>query len=87
VFWLDAADAGGMESTRTLVMTDPVTDQVLWVCSGAAEDGRCPHADRPPYVCQGLRVVATHGTRRDGASFTVDEMVPGWCPAAWIGQL
>jgi len=75
-----------MESTRTFVMTDPVTDQVLWVCSGAAADGRCPLADLPPYVCQGLRVVATHGTGHDGTAFTVDEMVPGRCPVAWINR-
>jgi hypothetical protein len=76
----------GMDFGRTFVMTDPVTDQVLWVCSGAAPDGSCPHADKPPYVCQGLRVVATHGTARDGSSFTVDKMVPGRCPAAWIDE-
>lgn len=76
-----------MEAQRTFVMTDPVTDQVLWVCSGAAADGRCPLADQPPYVCQGLRVVATHGTGHDGAAFTVDETVPGCCPAAWVDQL
>jgi hypothetical protein len=72
---------------RTFVMTDPATDQVLWVCSGATPDGRCPQAEKPPYVCQGLRVVATHGTRRDGTSFIVGEMAPGHCPAAWIDQL
>jgi hypothetical protein len=76
-----------MASKRTFVLTDPVTDQVHWVCSGAAADGRCPHADRPPYVCQGLRVVASHGTAHNGTSFTVDEMVPGRCPAAWIDRL
>jgi hypothetical protein len=75
-----------METTRTFVMTDPATDQVLWVCSGAAPDGRCPHADQPPYICQGLRLTATRGTTHDGTSFTVDEMVPGRCPAAWIDQ-
>jgi hypothetical protein len=73
-----------MEAERTFAMTDPVTDQLLWVCSGAATDGRCPHADKPPYVCQGLRVVATHGTRHDGTSFIVGEMAPGRCPAASI---
>jgi len=31
-------------------MTDPATDQVLWVCAGAAADGRCPLAEKPPYV-------------------------------------
>lgn len=65
-------------------MTDPVTDQVLWACSGAAPDGRCPHAETPPYVCQGLRVVATQGTGHDGTSFIVGETAPGLCPAAWI---
>ena len=73
-----------MQAKGTFVMTDPATDQVLWVCSGAAEDGRCPYADRPPYVCQGLRLTATNGTAHDGTSFTVDEMKPGRCPAAWI---
>lgn len=76
-----------METKRTFVMTDPVTDQVLWVCSGAAENGQCPHADRPPYVCRGLRLTAIGGTTQDGTSFTVDELVPGRCPAAWIDQL
>ena len=76
-----------MKPERTFVMTDPVTDQVLWACSGAATDGRCPHADKPPYVCQGLHVVATHGTSHDGTSFTVDETVPGRCPVAWIDEL
>jgi hypothetical protein len=75
-----------MEPERTFVMTDPVTDEVLWVCSGAAADGQCPHAVTPPYVCQGLRVVATHGTRHDGAWFIVSEMRPGRCPAAWIDE-
>ncbi len=76
-----------MEPGRTFVMTDPATDQVLWVCSGAAPDGRCPHAEKPPYVCQGLRLVAARGTGHDGLSFTVDETVPGRCPAAWINDL
>lgn len=67
-------------------MTDPVTDEVLWVCSGADSDGHCPIAQKPPYVCQGLLLVATHGTRHDGASFIVDEMTPGRCPAVWIDQ-
>ena len=76
-----------MELKRTFVMTDPVTDELLWVCSGADADGGCPLAVKPPYVCQGLRVVATHGTRHDGITFIVGEMVPGRCPAAWIDQL
>jgi hypothetical protein len=76
-----------MESGRTFVLTDPATDQVLWACSGAAADGRCPHAEKPPYVCQGLRVVAARRTGHDGLAFTVDETVPGRCPAAWINEL
>ena len=75
-----------MKPERTFVMTDPVTDEVLWVCSGADAAGRCPLAEKPPYVCQGLRVVATHGTQHDGTSFIVGEMAPGRCPAAWIDK-
>ena len=75
-----------MKTERTFVMVDPATDQVLWVCSGATAEGNCPHAETPPYVCQGLRLTATHGTRRDGTSFTVDKTVPGRCPAAWIDE-
>lgn len=75
-----------MEAERTLVMLDPATDQVLWLCSGAAADGSCPLATKPPYMCQGLRLVATHGTRCDGASFIVDNVISGRCPAAWIDQ-
>lgn len=79
-----SGNACDMERQPRFVMVDPATDQVLWACSGATAEGRCPVADTPPYVCQGLRLVAAGGTRKDGFSFTVDTTVPGRCPAAEI---
>jgi hypothetical protein len=63
------------------VAVDPVTDQVLWVCSGANAEGHCQVAEEPPYICQGLRLQAAAGTDRDGHSLLVDEPRPGHCPA------
>lgn len=73
-----------MEKERRFVMVDPATDQVLWVCSGPNGEGRCPVAEAPLYVCQGLRLVAASGTRHDGISVSVDKTVAGHCPAAEI---
>jgi hypothetical protein len=75
-------DARLMKEEATFVMADPATDQVLWACSGPTAEGRCAIAERPPYVCQGLRLVAAHYTGRDGSSFVVDRITPGRCPAA-----
>lgn len=72
------------EKTPTFVAVDPATDQVLWVCSGPNAEGRCPVAEEPPYVCQGLKLVATHGTKRDGASFVVEHTVKGRCPVVGL---
>ncbi|HYM50452.1 MAG TPA: hypothetical protein VET65_07730 [Candidatus Limnocylindrales bacterium] len=76
-----------MNANRVFVALDPVTDEVLYVCSGGTPDGRCPRAAQPPYICQGLRIVAVQGTGHDGLSFTVNEMAPGRCPAAWVDEL
>ena len=73
-----------MKAGRRFVMVDPATDQVLWVCSGPTAEGHCPVAEAPPYVCQGLRLVAASGTRHDGTSLNVDKTVAGHCPAAEI---
>lgn len=70
-----------MADNQRFVMVDPATDQVLWVCSGATADGRCPVADKPPYVCEGLRLVAAAGTHHDGHSKVVEHAVAGRCPA------
>jgi hypothetical protein len=70
-----------MVSIQRYVMVDPATDQVLWVCSGATAEGRCPVAEKPPYVCEGLRLVAAGGTRHDGQSKVVEHAVAGRCPA------
>ncbi len=73
-----------MGEKPTFVAVDPVTDQVLWVCSGPNAAGHCPIAEEPPYVCQGLKVVATQGTKRDGASFVVQRTVKGHCPVVGL---
>lgn len=70
-----------METQTRFVMVDPATDQVLWVCSGPNIEGHCPIAEKPPYVCQGLRLVAASGTRHDGSSMVVEKTTPGHCPA------
>jgi hypothetical protein len=70
-----------METEPRFVMVDPATDQVLFVCSGANAEGHCPIAEKPPYVCQGLRLVAASGTHHDGASMVVEHTAAGQCPA------
>ena len=75
-----------MEPERLFVMLDPATDQVISVCEGPAEDGRCPRTDVPPYLCRGLHLVGARGTPEHGISFTVTDMVPGRCPLAWIDE-
>ena len=75
-----------MEPDRLFVMLDPATDQVLSVCEGPTETGRCARAEAPPYVCQGLRLVGARGTPENSVSFTVNETVPGRCPLAWIDE-
>lgn len=72
------------ESTPRFVAVDPVTDQVLWVCSGPNAEGHCPVAEEPPYVCQGLKLVAAEGTKRDGASFVVQRTAKGRCPVVGL---
>jgi hypothetical protein len=66
------------------VMLDPATDDILSVCAGPADDGKCQLVDAPPYVCQGLQLVGVDRMPERGSSFIVDEMVPGRCPLAWI---
>jgi hypothetical protein len=75
-----------MDRDRSIVMLDPITDEVLAECHGPAADGRCPVSDRPPYVCAGLRLVTSEQGAGDGASFTVTEMQPGRCPLAFRVQ-
>ena len=70
-----------MENEPRFVMVDPATDQVLFVCSGANSEGHCPISEKPPYVCQGLRLVAPSGTHHDGRSMVVEKTVAGHCPA------
>jgi hypothetical protein len=72
-----------MNRERSIVMLDPVTDEVLAECQGPTADGRCPVSDRPPYVCAGLRLVASEQGAGNGVSFTVTEMQPGRCPLAF----
>lgn len=74
-------DAGSMQDQPRFVAVDPVTDQVLWVCSGPTVEGKCPIADEPPYACQGLRLVAAAGTDRNGESLLVETQRPGHCAA------
>lgn len=68
--------------TERFVMLDPATDDILSLCSGPADDGACPLAEAPPYVCQGLHLVGGRDTPRQDHWFTVAEMVPGRCPLA-----
>jgi hypothetical protein len=70
-----------MDEQARFVGVDPVTNEVLWVCSGANAQGHCPLAEKPPYVCQGLRLVAAGGTDRDGEWLYIDKPEPGRCPA------
>lgn len=70
-----------MDKQPRFVAVDPVTDQVLWVCSGATAEGRCPVAEQPPYVCQGLRLVAAAGSDHVGESMLVEKPRPNHCPA------
>jgi hypothetical protein len=73
-----------MNTEPRFALVDPATDQILWVCSGATAQGACPTAEEPPYVCQGLKVVAAAGTSQDGRNLLVENMVPGHCPALAI---
>ena len=73
----------GMKRDRSIVMLDPVTDEVLAECAGPDADGRCPVSDRPPYVCAGLRLVTREEGPEDGATFLVTDMQPGRCPLAF----
>ena len=72
-----------MKPDRSIVMLDPVTDEVLAECAGPDADGRCPVSDRPPYVCAGLRLVTREEGPEDGATFLVTDMQPGRCPLAF----
>lgn len=67
-------------------MLDPATDNILSVCAGPSEDGKCPVADAPPYICQGLHLVGVRGTEAQRISFTVKEMIPGRCPLTTIDE-
>ena len=67
-------------------MFDPATDAILSLRAGPADDGKCPQADTPPYLCQGLALVGTRGTPLRHSSFTVGEMVPGRCPLSSIDE-
>ena len=73
-----------MESDRSFVMLDPVTDEVLAECGGPTDDGRCPVSDIPPYLCAGLHLVGPGGTEGHDVSFTVTSMQPGRCPLAVV---
>ncbi len=73
-----------MEPDRLFVMLDPATDQIVSMCEGPTDDGRCPRTDTPPYLCQGLHLVGARGTPEFRVSMTVTEMVPGRCPLAFI---
>ena len=75
-----------MELNRVFVMTDPATDSILSLCAGPTHDGRCPQADSPPYVCEGLHLVGVGGTPERSASFTVRKTAPGRCPLAWVDE-
>jgi hypothetical protein len=75
---------GVMENERRFVAVDPVTDQVLWVCAGPTAQGTCEVAEKPPYACQGLRLLAASGTQHDGQSISVDKAEAGVCPALTI---
>ncbi len=71
-----------MEHDRTFVMLDPSTDQILAECKGPTADGRCPAADKPPYICAGLHLVSKGEGSEDDISLTVRTMEPGRCPLA-----
>ncbi len=74
-----------MEHDHTFVMLDPTTDQVLAECDGPDASGRCPMADRPPYICAGLHLIGT-GAGAGHGEFTVTKMEPGRCPIAVVNQ-
>jgi hypothetical protein len=78
-----AAHAVVMKRDRSIVMIDPVTDEVLAECAGPDADGRCPVSERPPYVCAGLRLVTREEGPEGGATFLVTDMQPGRCPLAF----
>ena len=72
-----------MDHDHTFVMLDPTTDQVLAECDGPDASGRCPMADRPPYICAGLHLIGTgNGSRH--RSLMVTKMEPGRCPIAVV---
>jgi hypothetical protein len=73
-----------MDHDRTFVMLDPTTDQVLAECDGPDAGGRCPMAERPPYICAGLHVIG--GDDSGHGSFTVTKMEPGRCPIAVVNE-
>jgi nitroimidazol reductase NimA-like FMN-containing flavoprotein (pyridoxamine 5'-phosphate oxidase superfamily) len=74
-----------MDHDHTFVMLDPTTDQVLAECAGPDARGRCPTADRPPYICAGLHLIGT-GDGSGSESFTVTKMEPGRCPIAVVNE-
>ena len=74
-----------MES-ESYAMLDPATDQFLWTCSGPTSQGECTIAHNPPYVCQGLRLVAVRGTASDGSSMVVEQTLPSRCPAVFMAE-
>jgi hypothetical protein len=71
-----------MELNRVFVMTDPASDSVLSLCAGPTDDGKCPQADSPSYLCEGLHLVSAGGAGERSISFTVTETAPGRCPLA-----
>jgi hypothetical protein len=74
-----------MDHDHTFVMLDPTTDQVLAECEGPDASGRCPMADRPPYLCAGLHLIGT-GDGSGHGSFMVMKMEPGRCPIAVVNK-
>jgi hypothetical protein len=74
-----------MDHDHTFVMLDPTTDQVLAECDGPDAIGRCPTADRPPYVCAGLHLIGT-GDGSAHESLMVTKMEPGRCPIALVNK-
>ncbi len=80
-------DAGDMaQHERLFLMTDPVTHQVVGMCTGPDTSGRCPRAEKPPYDCVGLRVIPSVGSDADGLPFTVSAPPDGRCPFAWMEE-
>ena len=75
-----------MDSDRSFVMLDPVTDEVLAGCGGPTVDGRCPVSDSPPYLCAGLHLVGPGGADGHDVSLTVTSMQPGRCPLAAVND-